>query len=134
MQRLAIGWLALAATEGPGLLVFAGLLLGGFVAGIFGTAGASEVGVVAGGQQLRGLGCFRGVRGGASEVFPFVRVGHLVGEFFVAIFGAEVTPAFDAHGVVFGAMGCDRGLRPRGTRIGEERTDARAFDVLRRGK
>lgn len=36
--------------------------------------------------------------------------------------------------MVFVAVGCDRGLRSRGTRIGEEQTDARACEVFRSGQ
>ena len=66
---LAIGLLALAATVGGGLLVFVGLLLGGFVAGIFGTAGAAEVGVVSGGQVLCERGFIAACAGARARFF-----------------------------------------------------------------
>ena len=65
----AIGLLALAATVGGGLLVFVGLLLGGFVAGIFGTAGAAEVGVVSGGQVLCERGFIAACAGARARFF-----------------------------------------------------------------
>jgi len=76
-----------------GRLVFVGLLLGGFVAGIFGTAGAAEVGVVAGGQELCERGFIAACAGARARFFHSFGL-QLDGELFVAVFVRDLTTAF----------------------------------------
>ena len=71
----------------------------------------------------------------AGEVRPFVGIGLDVVEFLAVVAVVDVAPAFGAEGVVAGIVEMrERGMRPCGGGIAQQRDEAAAFDVGLRGQ